>query len=307
MNTKIAILFAGMMVASGFGAARAAMEVKDPDEAQIVAVDRFSESAAHLQVRTAANGIPGPNVPVDFDTGPFITEGLSPDGTPVRYYNFDVRSAKPAPLYVLYRMGETQPVEGQLDVIDALPGDDGYNDFHQVWTVAVPPDYQANSITSAVEIRDAGYPSTKTDTLRNTPVVPDKSVARTRLNGDNAALQRGWYRGRIVKYFSFNEASLSAGGSDAVPVSPIFVAFNVNPDQPNGGPASGFYTEPGSRQTHNVVSTLPRNPAYSPLWLVSVYDNGDWSTVSSLDTVTKARILAVAVASVNCPIVFVTP
>ena len=307
MNTKIAFLFAGMMVAAGFGAAQAAMKAKDPDKAQIVAVDRFSKDAAHLQVRTASNGIPGPNAPVDFDSGPFITEGLSPDGKPVRYYNFDVQSAAPAPLYVLYRKGENQPVKGQLDIIDALPGERGYNDFHQVWTVTVPDDYQANSITNAAEIRDAGYQTQKTDALRNMPVVPDKSVARTRLNGDSADLQRGWYRGRIVKYFSFSEASLSAAGSDAVPVSPIYVAFNVNPDQPNGGPASGFYTEAGSKQTHNVVSTLPQDPTYSPLWLVSVYDNNDWLTVRSLDTVTKAKILAVAVASVNCPIVFVTP
>ena len=40
-------------------------------------MDRFSEKAAHLQVRTADNKIPGPNEPVDFDTGPFITQGLA--------------------------------------------------------------------------------------------------------------------------------------------------------------------------------------------------------------------------------------
>ena len=50
---------------------------------------------------------PGPNEPVDFDREPFITQGLSPStGKPVRYYNFDVQSTTPAPVYVLYREGE---------------------------------------------------------------------------------------------------------------------------------------------------------------------------------------------------------
>src|SRR6478672_7640208 len=40
----------------------------------------------------------------------------------VRYYNFDVQSTAPAPVYVLYREGEDKPVEGQLDIIDTLPG-----------------------------------------------------------------------------------------------------------------------------------------------------------------------------------------
>ncbi len=122
----------------------------DPDQAPIAAVDRFSDKAAHLQLRTPDNHLPGPNEPVDFDTGPFITQGLSPStGKPVRYYNFDVQSTTPAPVYVLYREGEDKPVEGQLDIIDTLPGETGYNDFRQVWKVTVPKDYVANTIVDA--------------------------------------------------------------------------------------------------------------------------------------------------------------
>ena len=95
---------------------------QNPDQAPMAAVDRFSDKAAHLQVRTAENDLPGPNEPIDFDTGPLITQGLSPStGKPVRYYNFDVQSTTPAPLYVLYREGDEKPVEGQLDLIDTLP------------------------------------------------------------------------------------------------------------------------------------------------------------------------------------------
>jgi len=34
--------------------------------------------------------------------------------------------------------------------------------------------------------------------------------------------------------------------------APIYVTFNITPDKPNGGAASGLETEPGSMQTHNV-------------------------------------------------------
>jgi hypothetical protein len=270
-------------------------------------VDRFSEKAAHLQLRTPDNGLPGPNEPVDFDTGPFITQGLSPStGKPVRYYNFDVQTTTPAPVYVLYREGEDQPVSGQLDIIDTLPGEKGYNDFRQVWKVSAPRDYVANSITDSATLLDAGYKLEKTGTLRNMPVVPDKSRASMRLNGESAALHRAWYRGQVAKFFSFDEAPLSAAGNN-VPLSPIYVTFNVNPDQPNGGPGSGFRTETNSKQTHNVPATLPGDAGYSPLWLVIVYDNADFPSVRDLKTAQKAKVLAPGAATVNCPIVFVEP
>ena len=136
------------------------------------------------------------------------------------------------------------------------------------------------------------------------PVVPDKSTARARLNGESAALQRAWYQGQVAKFFSFAEAPL-AGAS--VPVSPIYVTFNVNPGAPNGGPGSGFKAEPNSEQTHNVPFTLPGDPGYSPLWLVAVYDNADFPNVHDRASALKAKVLAPGAATVNCPIVFVTP
>jgi outer membrane protein assembly factor BamB len=296
-----------VVFAAGRSTAPVAMKPVDPDQAPVAAVDRFSEKAAHLQVRTADNKIPGPNEPVDFDTGPFITQGLSPTTSkPVRYYNFDVQGTASAPFYVLYREGEEKPVEGQLDIIDTLPGEKGYNDFRQVWKVTVPKDYVANSITDAGTLRDAGYQMQQTDTLRNMPVVPDKSKASMRLNGASPELHRAWYGGEVAKFFSFDEAPLAAPGGN-VPLSPIYVTFNTNPDQPNGGPGSGFRTEPNSPQTHNVPFTLPGDVGYSPLWLVSVYDNADFPSVHDRATALKAKVLAPGVATVNCPIVFIAP
>src|SRR4029079_3245640 len=231
MKTRIALLLAVASLLAGSAAAQPAPKPLDPDQAPIAAVDRFSDKAAHLQLRTPDNHIPGPNQPVDFDTGPFITQGLSPTtGKPVRYYNFDVQTTTPAPVYVLYREGDGKPVAGQLDIIDTLPGEKGYNDFRQFWRGWVPTDYVPNTITDAGALSQAGYKTENTNTLRNMPV-PDKSTARERSKGESAELHRAWYRGQVAKFFSFEKAPLSG---NSVSLSPIYVSFNINPGQPNG-------------------------------------------------------------------------
>jgi len=291
-----------LLASSGVGTAQMRMP-KNPDTAPTASIDRFSARAGKLMVRSATNGLPGPNEPVDFDRGPFVTQGLGPDGTPVRYYNFDVQSTTPAPIYVLFREGAEKPVTGQLNIVDVVPGDDGYNDFWQVVKVTVPRDYVANTVASLAEIREAGWQMETTTKLVNCPIVPRGSTARMRLGGGSAELQRGWYRGQVVYYFSFEERALRASAAGTVPLSPIYVTFKINPDQRGGGPASGFVTERGSKQTHNVIQTLPSDDGYSPLWLVNVYDNADFAMVRDLASVGRARILATAVAFVNCPVV----
>lgn len=274
----------------------------DPATAPRATIDRFSEAAGTLQVRTAENGLPGPDEPIDFDQAPFLTLGLGPDGSPVSYYNFDVQATEPAPIYALFREGEDTPVEGQLNIVDTVPGDDGYNDFWHVQKVTVPADYEANTATSVGDLLDAGYPITATDTLKNCPVVPAGSTASMRYGDGDAGLVDGWYDGQVVSYFLFEEAALAVT-DDAVPVSPIYVSFNTNPDEDGGGPPSGFMTEAGSDRTHNVVATLPGDEGYSPLWLVNIYDNADFDVVGDLDTATAATHLVSGATTVNCPIV----
>jgi hypothetical protein len=136
-------------------------------------------------------------------------------------------------------------VSGQLNVIDSIPGDPGYNDFWQVMMVTVPADYVANTVTSMEDITKAGYALTATSMLVNCPVVPDGSTATLRYtSAESAALQRGWYKHQVVKYFTFAEGSIATDGQGSVPLSPIYVSFNVNPDpnNPASGPPSGFMT-----------------------------------------------------------------
>ena len=268
--------------------------------AQRAVIDRFSDEAGHLFVRSANSSLPTADAAIDFDQAPFITQGFGPQGQMVRYYNFDVQPTAPAPIWVLFHEGSSTPVPGQLNIIDAIPGDAGYNDFWQVVRVTVPAGYVANAATSIQDLLDAGYAMEATNTLVNCPVVPEGSVARegTGANG----LSQGWYKDQLVFYFNFSEAELSVTAG-AVPTSPIFVAFNVNPDQPGGGPASGFLHEAGSSQSHNVVATVPGDAGYSPLWGVMPYDNASFAEVRDLGSAQSAPSFGLA-ATVNCPIVF---
>ncbi len=280
----------------------------DPDTAGDVSIDRFGPGFAHLFMRTQENGFPGANEPVDFDAIPaFNTHGLGPNGENTVYYNFDVLSTTPAPIYVLFRSGETESVSGQLNIVDVIPGDEGYNDFWLVNKVMVPSDYVANTITSFSEIMDKGFTISPTSTIVNCPIVPKGSVASKRyLASESSDLTRGWYNNKVIYYFNFFEHELMAVNGK-VPTSDIFVCFNVNPDQTNGGPASGFKTEDGmaTGQSHNVPETLPEDDGYSPLWDVQVFNNMSFESVSDLSTATSAPLMVMDAAMVNCPIVSV--
>jgi hypothetical protein len=277
-------------------------QAKDPNTAPKVSVDRFSDAAGMLQRRSASPSLPAANAPVNFDVAPFITAGFSPTGAVVEYYNFDVQPIIAAPIYVLYKDGQNTPVANQLNIINVIPGDAGYNDFWQVYKVTVPASYEANVVTSYSQIIEKGYTITPTTMVVNCPVVPEGSTATKRIGGGNAGLIHGWYKNQVVAYFSFEEKALELERG-AVPTSPIYVTFNKNPDanDATSGPASGFKAE-GNGQTHNVVKTLPADAAYSPLWSVSVYDNADFANVTNLTTAQSAKILANGVANVNCPI-----
>jgi hypothetical protein len=276
----------------------------NPDTAEKAVVDRFSSSAGTLMVRDASNGLPEAGAPVDFDQGPFITKGLGPGGELVEYYNFDVMPLIPAPIYVLFREGDTVSVEGQLNIIEHIPGDPGYSDFWKIVEVTVPEGYVANTAASYLDIVEGGYATQATTTIVNCPVAPLGSSALKRYAGDtDTTLHRGWYKRKIVYYFNFSEDEISTSASNEVPTSPIYVTFNINPGQTGGGPSSGFVTETGTVQTHNVIATLPGDTGYSPFWSVNVYDNNDFANVSDLTSAQAANILASNVMYVNCPVV----
>jgi len=272
----------------------------DPNTAPRVSIDRFSATAGHLFVRDGSNGLPAANAAINIDLPPFITHGFRPQGGMVSYYNFDVMPLEPAPIYVLQREGESAPVAGQLNIVGVIPGDVGYNDFWQPMLVTVPANYVANTIHSKQQIMDMNLSMTPLDAIVNCPIVPEGSAGT--LGGATNGLTRGWYDDQVVFYFNFDEKAL-APVNGLVPISPILVCFNVNPNESGGGPASGFKVEDGTMQTHNVVMTLPADPTYSPLWDVSAYSNEGFPEV--MDWMSAAMIMPSwnLGAFVNCPVV----
>jgi hypothetical protein len=282
-----------------------AFAAKDPNSAPLASIDRFSDGFAHLFKRSANSSLPGPNAPIDCDQGPFITHGFGPSGEKVVYYNFDVLPATPAPIYVFFPEGSSDELTAQLHVVGVIPGDPGYNDFWQVVKVTLPAGYVPNSITSVDELMASGFQTTPTATLVNCPIVPAGSTASLRFTSqESAALVHGWYKDQIVEYFNFAEHPLMVANG-MVPTAPIYVTFNINPDpsNPMSGPPSGFMTEPGSMQTHNVASVLPTDMGYSPLWQVVAYDDAAFSTVHDAASVAQAKVIVPNAGLVNCPIV----
>lgn len=272
---------------------------KDINTATKVSVDRFSVTAGKLMVRTATNGLPVANAPINFDNQPFITTGLDRTGAVVKYYNFDVQSTAPEDIYVFFKEDGTQLSE-QNNIIPTIPGEVGYNDFWLVNKVTVPKNYVPNSLTSENEVLSSGYKITKTNSIVNCPVVPfGSTAARSAKASIASALTIGWYKGQAVAYFNFAEKELTTTSANQVPTSPIYVMFNDNAV----GPASGFRTETANpSQTHNVLATIPSDASYSPLWNVLVLDNKNFNAVTNLATATSIAASA-AGATVNCPIV----
>lgn len=119
------------------------------------------------------------------DVAPQITQGLGPDGVPVRYYNFGPMPRVPA---VIHR------ANGR-DEVDVLPGMPGYNDF---WVV------EENGKT--------------TETAIDCPIVP---TGTTHAYGGEA--HQVWFRGVAHTCLLFGAPLVLEKG--LVPTSPIFVTF----------------------------------------------------------------------------------
>ncbi len=265
-------------------------------------IDRFSPAAGQLMTRDTTDGLPGPGQPIDLDRPPFITQGLGPDGTPVRYYNFDVQSPSPAPRYVLTRelgSADRARLPGQLDLVDVIPGQPGYSDFWRLIWVRVPGSFVPGSISSVSELLAAGYPMEATSNVVNCPVVPAGSKARLRRNHESPDPEPLGYRGAQIFCMTFDEPLLLDG--EKLPTSPIYVTFQRDPDQPGGGLPSGFRREPGTQQTHNVLFSVPGDLDYSPLWDVHIYASRYFDSVRDANSASRARLIAKG-PLVNCPV-----
>jgi hypothetical protein len=96
-------------------------------------------------------------------------------GEAVFYPDFGMNPPAAIPIWVFISgmdsSGMPQFVEGQRNIIDAVPGDAGYSAFWQVNMVTVPDSYEANTVKSADEVREMDLEVTETRMLVNCPVV----------------------------------------------------------------------------------------------------------------------------------------
>lgn len=213
-----------------------------------------------------------------------------------RYYDFGMASplaasgaVGTAPIYAFITgMGsDGNPifVEGQHNVVDVVPGDEGYSDLWAVMLVTVPADFEADSIHSQEQLDAAGYEITPTPLLVNCPIVPAEST----FEGGESLVQ-GWYRGERVYYPDF-------GLNPAVAI-PIWVFANgTNAD---GTPA---FVE-GQR---NIIDSIPGEAGYSAFWRVNLVMVDDTYAADSIrsaaDVAAGGFEIVTTDLMVNCPVV----
>ena len=195
-----------------------------------------------------------------------------------------------APIFVLVTGfdadGNPQAVDGQANIVDVIPGDEGYSDLWEVTFVTVPADYQANSITSAQEVIDGGYEQTKAGVFVNCPIVPAGST----LSEGGAPLVQGWYKGQEVFYFDF--------GPNPTTPAPIYVLV------------TGFDADGNPQAVDgqaNIVDVIPEDEGYSAFWsvnFVTVPADYQANTITSAaDVLSGGYDITPAGLAVNCPVI----
>jgi hypothetical protein len=252
---------------------------QDPDLAEVTVVDRFSDQAGTFFRRSENPHLPEPEAPINLDEAPFKLTAYAPNGDRVSFYHLDARSTNPANLDIFFKP-DGSPLEDQLYVFDALPGEAGYNDFCAIQRVTVPEGYVVNSITSRTDLearRNEGFKIESTGKILNMPVVPALSSASGSVSGGKALLLRGWCRHKVLFYFAFDE--LNADSQGLVPASPQYAFFSEN-----GLPhRAGFRTTDDAGATRNVLASLPGEGSYSPLWALQRLAREDFLNVANLE------------------------
>jgi hypothetical protein len=241
-----------------------------PTYLPVVEIDRFSDEMGSFFRRSDNPDLPAANEPIDFDQPQFLLRGSGPNGEAVTFYHFDVRPREPGIVYeFIDRRGER--IAGQLPVFDRIPGEVGYSDFWQVQQVRVQDiEYRVNSLHAAADVLASGWEITALEEVSNYVLVPFGSRAVKRF--DPATPTRaldGWYNGQIVKYLQFENPQSSAQvdfGSGQINTPQMYAFFDNNRDEKDG-----FALDPLSLATHNVVTRLPGEEGYSPLWVLQVF------------------------------------
>lgn len=213
----------------------------------------------------------------------------------VKYYDFGTNTpligdngVQTQPIWVfIHGMkadGTPDLVQGQHNIIDIVPGQPGYSDLWQVVFVTVPDDYEADSIRSAQEVQDSGYPTQTTAMFVNCPIVP----AGTTLESGKELVQ-GWNDDEEVFYPDF--------GANPPMASPIWVLIH-------GMNADG--TPDFVEGQNNIIDDIPGDADYSAFWRVNLVtvpaDYEPNSIRSAADVFAAGYEITETDMLVNCPV-----
>ena len=218
-------------------------------------------------------------------------------GEAVQYYDFGMNSPLDAatnavgvaPIWAfitgLDDDGNPLFVEGQHNIIDAVPGDEGYSDLWEVNLVVVEDGYVADSLRSAEAVTASGLEMLKPGLFVNCPVIPAGSTLASGM-----ALTEGWYRDQQVFYPDF-------GGNPPLAI-PIW-AFITSLDD-DGNP---IFVEGQS----NIIDQLPGDDDCSAFWrvnLVTVPEDYEANSITAASQVVEAGHPVIETdLMVNCPVV----
>lgn len=106
-------------------------------------------------------------------------------------------------------------------------------------------------------------------------------------------LHDGWYRDRVVRYLLFENPESSATtefGGQLISAPVMYAFFDNDRDEVDG------FALDDDGSTHNVVTRLPTQEGYSPLWALRVFK------LSVFD-----RVMSVGSAQDNAPVVSTAP
>jgi hypothetical protein len=203
------------------------------------------------------------------------------DGHTIKYLDFGpihlAKGNKVAPIWSV-----ANPVAGQHNIVDVVPGKVGYTPLWRVTLVTFKKGVHRVLIRSAAQVRrlarDGKVTLKRTNTVVNCPVL-----------GFGQPKVTGYYKGRTISYLDLGPVKLAAGNK----VAPLWTVTN------------------GTTEQHNVVDVVPGDTGYSPLWDINKVT---WNagvtprTLTSLADIEAARAAGeVTVSSahtiVNCPVV----
>jgi hypothetical protein len=209
-----------------------------------------------------------------------ITKGFF-RGRRVEYIDLGVvklaRGNRVAPIWAV-----TNGTKAQRNIIDIVPGREGYTPLWRVTKVTWKAGVKPRTLKSAAAVRAAVKAGdvrlAKTTTVVNCPVL-----------GFDQPETVGFYKGQMVAYLDLGPVKLKQGNT----VAPIFAFTNGTADQ------------------RNVIDVVPGDDGYTPLWEVNMVT---WAVGVAPRTLRSASEVQAAIAAgeatvaqpgivVNCPVV----